>query len=162
MTKIEKAIYYANTQVENHSVYVWSGQGQKLRKVKAEQVAMMETSAENAARVMKYIFMNLKFFNKNTRVFDCSGLICCLLIYAGVLSKGSDYTAADLYPMFDRIAISKVQAGDIIYKTDSSGKIVHVGLCVETGYCIEAKGRDYGVVRSRIDSTWKLANRPNY
>lgn len=162
MTKIEKAIYYANKQVENHSVYVWSGQGQKLRKLKTLQLAMMETSAENAARVIKYIFYSLKLFNKNTKVFDCSGLICCLLIYAGVLSKGSDYTAADLYPMFDRVPISKAQAGDLIYKTDGSGKIVHVGLCVETGYCIEAKGRDYGVVRSRIDSTWKLANRPNY
>ena len=162
MTKIEKAIYYANKQVDNHSVYVWSGQGQKLRKVKALQLAMMESSAENAARVIMYIFCNLKFFNKNTRVFDCSGLICCLLIYAGVLSKGSDYTAADLYPMFDRVPISKVQPGDLIYKTDSSGKIVHVGICVEIGYCVEAKGRDYGVVRSRIDSTWELANRPNY
>lgn len=162
MNKIEKAIYYANKQVENHSVYVWSGQGQKLRKVKAEQLAMMESNAENAARVIKYIFNNLKLFNKNTRVFDCSGLICCALIYAGVLSKGSDYTAADLYPMFDRITISKAHPGDLIYKTDSSGKIVHVGLCVEIGYCVEAKGRDCGVVRSRIDSTWKFANRPNY
>ena len=162
MTKIEKAIYYANKQVENHAVYIWGGQGQKLRKIEALELTMMETSAENAARVIKYIFNNLKFFNKNTRVFDCSGLICCLLIYAGVLSRGSDYTAADLYPMFDRVPISKAQTGDLIYKTDKSGKIVHVGLCVESGYCIEAKGRDYGVVRSRIDSTWKLANRPNY
>ena len=162
MNKLDKAIYYANKQVENHSVYVWGGQGEKLAKTKAVKIAEMETSAENAARVMRFIYNNLKLFTSKTKLFDCSGLICCLLIYAGVLAKGTDHTAAGLYQIFERVPISKAQRGDLIYKTTSSGAVDHVGIVVDAGYCIEAKGRDYGVVRSRIDSTWKLCNRPVY
>ena len=44
MDKRSKAIYYAQRQVINHSIYVWSGQGQKLLKTLAIKIAEMETS----------------------------------------------------------------------------------------------------------------------
>ena len=161
MTKLDKAIYYANRQIENRSVYVWSGQGEKLSKFKAVQLAKMETSADNAARVIKFIFNHLKEFNSKTKVFDCSGFICCMLIYAKVLSKGTDASAAQLYTMFERVAIGNRQAGDLVYKSEN-GNIVHVGFVLDPNTIIECKGRDYGIVKTKFDSTWKLCNRPTY
>lgn len=161
MTKLEKAIKYANAQVSNRSVYVWGGQGEKLSKFKALQLAKMENSAENAARVIRFIFTHLKEFTKATKIFDCSGLICCILIYAKVLAKGSDATAADLYTMFNRVAIKYRQAGDLVYKVEN-GKIVHVGFVLDPNTIIESKGRDVGVVKSKFENSWTLCNRPEY
>ena len=122
----------------------------------------METSADNAARVIKFIFNHLKLFDKHTKIFDCSGLICCALIYAGVLPKGSDYTAAGLYDKFNKIMLAARRAGDLIYKLDSSGNVTHIGICISDSEVIEAKGRDYGCIISQINATWTRANRPEY
>lgn len=162
MGKLDKALYYARKQVEHCSPYVWGGQGEKLSKLTALKLAQMETSADNAARVIKFIFNHLKLFDKHTKIFDCSGLICCILIYAGVLKAGSDYTAAGLYGKFNKILIAARRAGDLIYKTDGSGSITHVGICLSDTEVVEAKGRDYGVVISTIDGSWTRANRPEY
>ena len=53
MTKLQKAIYYAEQQVKHGSIYVWSGQGQKVNVLSLKNLARMENSAENAARVAK-------------------------------------------------------------------------------------------------------------
>ena len=161
MGKLDKALYYARKQVEHCSVYVWSGQGEKLRKLTALTLAMMETSADNAARVIKFIFTHLKSFDKHTKIFDCSGLICCALIYAGVLKAGEDLTAQGLYDRFNKINLNNRRAGDLLFK-GSPGSISHVGICISPTEIIEAKGRDYGVVISDIDSSWNRAARPDY
>lgn len=161
MTKCEKALYYARKQVEHCGVYVWGGQGEKLAKLAVLTLCMMETSAENAARVIKFIFNHLKCFDKKTKIFDCSGLICCALIYAGALKAGEDLTAAGLYNRFTKVLIANRRSGDLIFKTGDNGTITHVGI-VDGASVIEAKGRDYGVVISDIDNSWTLAARPTY
>ena len=160
MDKRSKAIYYAQRQVINHSIYVWSGQGQKLLKTLAIKIAEMETSTANVAVVMQFIFANLKNFNKKTKIFDCSGLIICALIYAGVLKKGFDTTADGLKNMFP--AVSAAQAGDLVFKVDSSGKAYHVGILQDVNTVIECKGRAYGVVYSKYTNDWNYAARPDY
>ena len=162
MSKLDKALYFARKQVEHSSPYVWGGQGEKLAKLTAPRLAQMETSADNAARVIKFIFTHLKLFDKHTKIFDCSGLIVCALIYAGVLPKGSDYTAAGLYDKFNKIMFAARRAGDLIYKLDSFGNITHVGICISDSEVIEAKGRDYGCIISQINNSWTRANRPEY
>ena len=162
MDKLDKALYFARKQVEHSSPYVWGGQGEKLAKLTALRLAQMETSADNAARVIKFIYSHLKLFDKHTKIFDCSGLICCALIYARVLPKGSDYTAAGLYDKFNKIMFAARRAGDLIYKLDSSGNVTHVGICISDCEVIEAKGRNYGCIISQIDDSWKRANRPEY
>ena len=162
MSKLDKALYFARKQVEHTSPYVWGGQGEKLAKLTAPRLAQMEMSADNAARVIKFIYTHLKLFDKHTKIFDCSGLICCALIYAGVLPKGSDYTAAGLYDKFNKIMFAARRAGDLIYKVDSSGNVTHVGICISDCEVIEAKGRNYGCIISQIDDSWKRANRPEY
>ena len=162
MSKLDKTLYFARKQVEHVSPYVWGGQGEKLAKLTAPRLAQMETSADNAARVIKFIFNHLKLFDKHTKIFDCSGLICCALIYAGVLPKGSDYTAAGLYDKFNKILFAARRAGDLIYKLDSNGNVTHVGICISDTEVIEMKGRDYGAVISTITDSWTRANRPEY
>lgn len=162
MSRLDKALYFARKQVEHSSLYVWGGQGEKLSKLTAPRLAQMETSADNAARVIKFIFNHLKMFDKHTKIFDCSGLICCALIYAGVLTKGSDYTAAGLYDKFNKIMFAARRAGDLIYKLDSSGNVTHVGICISDSEVIEMKGRDYGCIITQINDSWTRANRPEY
>ena len=163
MTRIEKAIYYARKQVENGSVYVWGGQGELIRKLTVEKLAKMETSGYNAGRVEAHIKETLSKINNKGKIYDCSGLVICALAYAGVLpKKGYDDTAFGLYKTFEKITYSQVQPGDLAYKSDTSGDIVHVGLIVSPSEIVEAKGRDYGVVISKLNETWDLFNRPNY
>ena len=162
MSKLDKVLYFARKQVEHSAPYVWGGQGEKLAKLTAPRLTQMETSADNAARVIKFIFNHLKLFDKHTKIFDCSGLIFCALIYAGLLPKGSDYTAAGLYDKFNKIMFAARRAGDLIYKLDSSGNVTHVGICISDSEVIEAKGRDYGCIISQISDSWTRANRPEY
>lgn len=160
MTKQDKAIYYAQRQVINHSAYVWGGQGQKLRKLTAEKLAEMETSASNVAVVMQFIYAHLKEFNTKTKIFDCSGLVICALIYAGLLKKGYDTTADGLMRLYPKV--NAAQAGDLVFKVDSTGKAYHVGILQDVQTVIECKGRAYGVVYSKYNSEWNAAVRPNY
>ena len=162
INRLEKTLYFARKQVEHCSPYVWGGQGEKLAKLPALKLAQMESSAENAARVEKYIYEHLKLFDKHTKIFDCSGLVCCALIYSGVLRAGEDYTAAGLYDKFNKIMFAARRAGDLIYKADGSGKISHVGICISETEVIEMKGRDYGCIISTITDSWNRANRPEY
>lgn len=162
MTRIEKAIYYARKQVENGSVYVWGGQGELIRKLTVEKLAKMENSSYNAGRVEAHIKDTLSKINSKGKIYDCSGLVICSLIYAGVLPKGYDNTAFGLYKSFEKIPFNQIRPGDLAYKKDSSGDIVHVGLIVSATEIIEAKGRDYGVVLSKLNETWDLFNRPEY
>ena len=39
MGKLDKTLYYARKQVEHCGVYVWGGQGEKLRKLTALKLA---------------------------------------------------------------------------------------------------------------------------
>lgn len=160
MTKQDKTIYYAQRQVINHSAYVWGGQGQKLRKVTVEKLAEMETSASNVAVVMQYIYAHLKEFNAKTKIFDCSGLVICALIYAGLLKKGYDTTADGLMHLYPKVTAA--QAGDLVFKVDSTGHAYHVGILQDAQTVIECKGRSYGVVYSKYGSKWNAAVRPNY
>lgn len=161
MGKLDKALYYARKQVEHCGVYVWGGQGEKLRKLTALKLAQMESSADNAARVEKFIFNKLKFFDKHTKIYDCSGLVCCALIYAGVLKAGEDLTAQQLYNRYIKVSVNNRTAGDLLFK-GSPDNITHVGICISPTEIIEAKGRDYGVVISDIDARWERACRPEY
>ena len=161
MSRLDKTLYYARKQVEHSGVYVWSGQGQKLAKMTLIELAAMENSAENAGRVERFVYNHWKQFDKHTKVFDCSGLICCALIYGGVLPKNSDFTAQGLFNTFRNVSINNRKAGDLIFK-ESSGAITHVGIVKDLATVIECKGREYGVVESVIDGSWTKAARPEY
>lgn len=161
MTKLEKTIYYCLQQIKHGSIYIWGGQGQKVKKLNLFDLARMETTSDNAGRVAKHVFNALKKIDSKAKAFDCSGLIILALIYAKVLPKGFDTTAQGLYQMFDKVSITNRTKGDLIYKMEN-GKAVHVGIVNDYHHVIECKGRDYGVVESIIDNSWNACNRPEY
>lgn len=156
--KIEKMLYYALQQVHHGSAYVWGGQGEKLKSFTVEKLVNMETSSDNAQRVVNYMYKNRTRIDSLARIFDCSGLICKSLEYAGVVKKGFDSTANELYLKYDKKSISKRERGNLIYKLNQSGIAVHVGIVYDYDYVIEAKGRDVGVVKSKIDNSWNACN----
>lgn len=165
MTKLEKVFYYLENQVKNHSIYLWSGQGKpKVKNLTAVEICKLETSEENAVRVMKEIYKRQKAgqIDKYTKPFDCSGLIICAFIYAGLLPSTYDNTADGLYRKYTHVSRKDIQKGDLIFKLDASEHAYHIGMYKGNGKVIEAKGRDYGVVEWTIDSSWNGAARPEY
>lgn len=84
---------------------------------------------------------------------DCSGLID---IFLGVDLSSSGYYARALKkgPIS---TIPKNIPGLLVFKTDTTGDIYHVGVCVGDGTVVEAKGIDYGVVRTTLaNAGWDL------
>ena len=161
MTKIEKAIKYARAQLTRLSPYVWGGQGEKLSKLTVLKLCAMEDTADNAARVIKFIYKNKGKATKLSKIYDCSGFVICCLIYAGLLKKGYDDTANGLMNHF-KIAISPAarKPGDLVFKV-KNGHAYHVGIMIDADTVAEAKGRDYGVVATpwSIDD-WQEVRRP--
>lgn len=82
-----------------------------------------------------------KFIGK--KCTDCSGLIGW---YTGkYLSSSGLYSSAKEHNPIK--TVDKAPLGAILWKSG------HVGVYIGDGYCIEAKGIDYGVVKSKISKT---------
>lgn len=161
---IKKLIELAKKMVKYHCIYLWSAQGQHVSKLTCAKIRKMELSGAEAARVMRRIadIIAQGFYSSSTRAFDCSGLICWLLVKIGLEAKGFDLTANGLLNRYARVVTLKdLIAGDLVYKL-KDGKAVHVGLYIGNGMLIEAKGRDAGVVISTLTDSWTAANRPEY
>lgn len=159
MTKAEKIVYYAEQQIHHGSIYVWGGQGEKVKTLTLLKLCQMENSADNAGRVVKYVYNNRMNMDSKAKVYDCSGLVCKALEYAKVVASGFDTNAQGLYLKYDKIPVGKRRMGDLVFKF-SSGVATHVGIVFNEDYVIEAKGRDYGVVKTKFDSSWTACNRP--
>ena len=161
MTARDKAIYYATQQTKNGSAYIWGGQGQKLKDLTSPDVYNMETSQEQAENVFDFIgkeWFDGKIKSSKAKAFDCSGLVICALIYAGVLRIGFDATADGLFRKFPE-PISALP-GDLVFKVDRSGKAYHVAILKDLSTVIEAKGRSYGIVESPYNSQWNGIRSP--
>lgn len=163
---IKDFVNYLNKQVENHCAYLWGGQGEYVQKTKIKTIVSMETSDENVARVLEFLakcYRN-KYDMKNARFFDCSGLIVNWLLAREIIK--SDMTAQGLYDICEKISIDDIKTGDLVFKKDKNGKIVHVGACVDgkKKLIVESYGRDKGVVRNVLNdgsSSFALAGRIN-
>lgn len=157
MTKeqINKMCDYAKEQVANLSLYVWGGQGERLYDTSLGKLYEMETSKNNVRRIVDLVCKRLdnNFDLSKSLLFDCSGLICKAMEYAGVVKKGYDNTANGIYKNSKIKDINKVKKGDFVFKL-TNGKCTHIGICVDTNNqtIIEAKGRDYGVCIGKLSS----------
>ena len=158
---LSKFISYLEEQVLNHSVYVWGGQGEQGRQVNEAWIRKRENSTANAARAIAFWRKQvLTGYGDVLRAFDCSGLGVCFLLEHGLIK--SDMTANGLMGKCTKIAKEKLRIGDFVFKTDSSGRATHIGYVVDNELnIIEAKGRDYGVIKSKL-SDWSVYGRPPY
>lgn len=141
---------------ENRSIvgiYVSGGQGEQAPKLSDKWITRMEQDAGNRQRTLDAYHKaqeNLKP-GQTIRAFDCSGLIMYFLQNQKGISD--DRTARGIYStLCTPIQAEMLYTGDLVFRADKSGKIVHCGIvyAVNDEYAdiLESKGRDYGVVLS--------------
>ncbi len=135
------------------AIYVWGGDGEDLCQMSdpVKWISGKETSATNYKRSVALFEKRLAAGKNPIRAFDCSGLIYWALRTLGILSK--DISSRGLYKECRKIDETELQRGDLVFIYDEEEcKIVHVGAYVGDGYVIDARGRDTGVVRTKLAS----------
>lgn len=158
--KYEDFRNYLETQVKNKSIYLWGGQGETLSKLTDEYIDKKETSEKNANRVKKLRDARKEKY-KNLRAFDCSGLGVYFLLKEKAIEK--DTTANGLMQRCEKISRDDLREGDFVFRVDNA-EAYHIGYVVENLYVIEAKGRDDGVVKRKLNASgssyWNEYGRP--
>ena len=84
--------------------------------------------------------------------FDCSGFVVECLKTAGFLAEKEDYTADGLYRRFKRFEINSPREGALIFKLNHESHAVHVAICLDNQFKIEAVGGDNRTIS--IASSW--------
>lgn len=158
---------------ENKSIvgiYVSGGQGEQEPKLCDKWIARMERNAGNRQRALDAYHKALKNLKpgQTIRAFDCSGLIMYFLQNQKGISD--DRTARGIYnTLCTPIQPDMLYPGDLVFRADESGKIVHCGIVLpeldldkKIYLILESKGRDYGVVCSFFrpgSGTWNRYGR---
>lgn len=158
MKTITDFINYLTYHV-NRSIYIWGGSGQQPPFLCPDWIRKVEQSKSYADKAIKLFNKRLAQFGNDFMAFDCSGFIVKFLLDNQLIK--SDSTAKGLYFNYcSNISIkADLRAGDLVFRKDDDGDICHVGVACGDGYVIHCKGRDYGVVREKLNSSWVLAGR---
>lgn len=156
---IDRFSDYLITQVRNHSIYVWGAQGQKKPTITEAWIRKREKNKQDADRAIRHWKKEVALGYGNVlRAFDCSGLGVYFFLRHKLIDH--DVNAEGLRTLCTEIDRDEVQAGDMAFRI-RNGRAVHVGYAIDHDYLIEAKGRDDGVVKSRI-SGWDRFGRPKF
>lgn len=160
---------YLWNEVTNHSIYVLGAQGQLVVDI-LPKIPDME-SVEKTKAILGRIAQNFKSYKDFSvfiaKAFDCSGLGVKFFLDHKLIDY--DCTADALYKNYcKQIPKADLKEGDAVFqqgtKTVKGEKVKymhHVGYYVGDNTVIEAKGRAYGVVASKFDSSnWSHAGRP--
>ena len=142
----EEFVKNVQIEVENNSIYVYGGQGEKTESLSVSELEKMESDQKNVKRILKHLFEIYPNTNKS-RAFDCSGLITYHLMKLGVLRY--DTTANGLYKWCKPITKKELKAGDLVFKV-TDGKAVHVAMYVGDNKLVESVGRDEGVKNTEL------------
>lgn len=163
MNKISRQtmIDYVLQEVARGSIYVWGAQGQRGKKITKTWIKNMETSTTNANRAIAYWEKSKQTHDPNMiGAFDCSGLIGACLNANG--NPDFDDTANGYLGRCVSITKDKLEPGDFVFEY-ANGKSSHIGVYVGDGYVVEARGRDHGVCKTKLnDRNWKKYGRPDF
>ena len=164
---LDRFINGLEAEVKNHSVYVWGAQGESAPIISENWIKKKETNLLNAARAITYWKKQVKAgFGDKLKAFDCSGLGVYYLMKLKL--RSSDTTANGLMGKCERIESSQLRKGCWVFRTYTSGakkgKAYHIGYVVDDNLnVIEARGRDYGVVKRAYDKAyWNACGLPSY
>jgi hypothetical protein len=150
---------YLKEQMRNHSIYVWGAQGQKKPTITEAWIRKREKSKRNADRAIAHWKKEVREgYGDVLRAFDCSGLGVYFFLKHNMIDH--DVNADGLRKLCKTIGRSDVREGDMTFRMNG-GRAVHVGYAIDGDRVIEAKGRDVGVVESRI-SGWDRFGRPPF
>ena len=140
---IDALIQSAQTEVENHSIYVWGGSGQLCADVTENWIRAKEKGRQPEAAVKEWETVMNSPYRDVARCFDCSGYVSWCLKQCGA----SD-TRRDCDGLFARSTeIYSPEDGCLLFRVSPTNKNdeTHVGIYFE-GKQYHAKGRAYGVV----------------
>ena len=154
VTSKERFAEEVKKEVNNKSIYVWGGQGEKTATASISMLERMETGKNNVKRVLEYIntiYDKNDGIPANSRMFDCSGLVTYTLMKLGLLTY--DTTADGLYKRCKPISKRELEKGDLCFKV-TNDKASHVGVYIGDNTIVEAYGRDKGVIISELSSTF--------
>lgn len=163
MNKLKAFIEHLLKQVENHSIYVWGGQGEGGSAITEAWIRKMENSTTNADRAIAFWKKQCNAgYKDKLRAFDCSGLGVYFLLANKLIS--SDATADGLMKKCKTVQKSGLRVGDFVFKVNTSCKATHIGYVVDCNLnVVEARGRDAGVVKAPLtDGGWNAYGRPTY
>ncbi len=164
---LKEFLEYLQEQVDNHSIYIWGGQGQAFPTVTENWIKNKESGTHRTDALNTYRKAVAAGFRDKLRAFDCSGLAMYWLQNIKGLSK-SDMTANGLKSKCKLISRAELKKGDWVFRTyktgSNKGRAYHIGFVVDDNLnVIEAKGRAYGVVKKPFSSAyWNTYGRPSY
>lgn len=167
MPKASDFLVYLNDELNAPSIYVLGAQGESVIDILPK---IMSLDGSRVGDILKHLSDVLKKgadINK-MRAYDCSGLGVKYFL-ANKLIK-NDMTADDIYKLCSKIDSKDLRIGDCVFqegtKTVNGKKVLykhHIGYYIGNGYVIEAKGRLYGVVKTKYsEGNWTHCGRLNW
>ena len=153
---IEKFIEAAQTEVDNHSIYVWGGSGQLCSEVSENWIRNKEKGRKPDEAVAEWEAVEASPYRDVARCFDCSGYVSWCLNKAGAFKGRTDCDG-----LFARCTeIYTPEDGCLLFRVNPSkpSDETHVGIYYQ-GYQYEARGRKDGVVKLQYKASYwqKLA-----
>ena len=140
---IQELLQAAQTEVENHSIYVWGGSGQLCSDVTENWIRAKEKGRQPEAAVKEWETVMNSPYRDVARCFDCSGYVSWCLKQCGALD-----TRRDCDGLFARSTeIYSPEDGCLLFRVSPTNKNdeTHVGIYYK-GKQYHAKGRAVGVV----------------
>lgn len=141
----------AQTEVDNHSIYVWGGSGQLCCQVDEAWIRQKEKGRQPDAAVKEWEEVMASPYKDVARCFDCSGYVSFCLKSVGALDRRTDCDGlfarcTEVYSPTDGCLLFRVNPADPHDET-------HVGIYFG-GNQYHAKGRAVGVVCEPYKETY--------
>lgn len=153
-------ISYLIEQVNNHSVYVWGGQGQTYPQITEKWIRERESKQGEAAATKAVNYWKKQCalgYEKVLHAYDCSGLGTYYMYNLKHLIS-SDTTAEGLRGMCEEVQEAK--RGYFVFKQKRDGSIAarHIGYMVSDTELVHAAGEGNGIIRIKYKKSdwWKI------
>ena len=140
---INELLQAAQTEVDNHSIYVWGGSGQLCCEVSAAWIRSHEQGRQPDAAVKAWKEVESGPYRDVARCFDCSGYVSFCLMHIGALNHRTNCDG-----LFARCQeVYCPTDGTLLFRVSPTNKNdeTHVGVYFN-GKQYHSKGRAYGVV----------------
>lgn len=159
---LNEFIEYLEQEVANHSIYVIGAQGQRGSQITEKWIRSRETDEKNANRAVAHWKKECAAgYGEVLGAFDCSGLGMYWLQNLQRIYPG-DMNANGMMSKCTRLAKDDLKRGDWVFITNDAGRATHIGYVADQNLnVIEARGRDYGVVKGALDGRWNAFGRPD-